>query len=315
MGLAHNMKANEIEVHYYLPDGVHSANAFAMAKAETEFIYLFKEIASQLDIELQLEATALSEGGIVQKWKAFNKHSAGGVSCVIAALALIASLVPKGDRELIELSKQEKRLSIELMQKQLEEDQEPESEIIEEAAIEISQNIKVVRRRSNFYQAIQSEEKIEAVEFTRKEDNEPIDKPIRINRPEFANFIALTGTLPTEIDGSATIEIISPVLKKGRFKWKGYYKGAPIDFWLQDKKFKESVLRREVDFHSGTTIDCVLEMKIKIDEIGVISTAGYYVKVVKEIRDQTSAITTESGESYYAEIAAEEDQFKLFEIN
>lgn len=264
------MRTNQIEIHYFLRDGVHSADAFVISKAESEFIHLIKEVASHLDVHLKLETEALSEGGIVQRWKVFNANS-GGIACIFTLITLVMTLLPDSDQELIELQKEEKRLQIQLLKNELKEQQIPSKENIEEAAGELSADIKIVKRKSNFYQAIQSEEKIEAIELTPTENEEPTDEPVRVDRDRFASFIALTGELPTQIDEEAIIEIISPVLKKGKFKWKGYYNGVLIDFWLQDKDFKESVLRKEVDFHSGTAIDCVLEKKIKVDEVGVVS--------------------------------------------
>lgn len=308
------MKPNQIEIHYFLPEGIHSADAFAIANAESEFIHLIKEVASHLGLSFKLETQAISEGGIIQKWKVFNAN-AGGIGCLIALTSLLIDLRPDGDSELIDLQKEEAHLSIQLLKKQLEEYDQISDEQKEEAAAELSTDIKIVKRRSNFYQAIQSENKIEAIEVTACEDDTPTDEPVRVERDEFSSFIALTGELPTEIDENAIIEIISPVLKKGKFKWKGYYNGILIDFWLQDKDFKESVLRKEVDFHSGTAIDCVLEMKIKVDEVGVISTSGYYVKVVKKILEYESEKITKSGEEYFAHQESEKAQLKLFTTN
>lgn len=304
------MRTNEIEIHYFLRDDVHSADAFAIAKAESEFIHLIKEVASHLDIRLHLETEALARGGIVQKWKVFNANS-GGVACIFTLITLVITLLPDSDRELLELQKEEKRLQIQLLRNELKNQETASKETIEEAASELSADIKIVKRKSNFYQAIQSEEKIEAFEITPIENEEPTDKPIRVESDEFANFIALTGELPTEIDSEAIIEIISPVLKKGKFKWKGYYKNILIDFWLQDKEFKESVLRKEIDFHSGTAIECVLEMKIKVDEVGIVSTSGYYVKVVKKLLEYESEKITKSGEEYFAKQEAKKAQLHL----
>jgi hypothetical protein len=304
------VKPNQIEIHYFLPVGVHSADAFAIAKAESEFIHLIKEVACHLDISLKLETQAISEGGIIQKWKAFDANAAG-IGCVIGIMSLIMTILPDSDEELIDLQKEEARLHIQLLKKELSASESPSRELIEETAGEISSDIKIVKRRSNFYQAIQSEAKIEAIELTPIEDETPTDEPVRVERNEFSDFIALTGELPTEIDEDAVIEIISPVLKKGRFKWKGYYKDALIEFWLQDKEFKESVLRKEVDFHSGTAIGCVLEMRIKVDEVGIVSRAGYYVKVVKTVLEYESEKITTSGEEYLIQQETEKAQLKL----
>lgn len=308
------MNYNEIEIHYYLPEGIHSADAYQIAKAENEFISLIKELGQLLEIDFKLETEALSEGGIRQKWKAFGKNS-GQIGCLLAIVGIVIALRPQTDRELIELQKEESRLHIEYLKKQLEEasEEEPSEDEVIEAAKEASSTIKVTRRRSNFFQAIQREEKISAVSFSVLEDGAPIREPTQIDRPEFPDYIALTGELPTELDENAEIGIISPVLTKGRFKWKGEYGGQFIEFWIQDKKFKESVLRKQIEFHNGTAIKCVLEMKIKVDEIGDLSKAGYYVKVVKQVVDEGFEFTTESGRNYLAKKEYEKNQLNLFE--
>lgn len=311
------MEPNEIEIHYYLSDGSHSANAFTIARAEIEFISLIRDLAESLDVKLELETQALTEGGIKQVWKAFGKNS-GQIACLLSLAALIITLVPKGDRELIELQKEATRLEIEKLKKDLGKEEELPAEApppnldIQSAAEELNNDLKIVRRRSHFYSYIQSEDKISSVSFTKRRDQEPTDDPIRVERAAFSNYIALTGELPTIRDSSAVIEIISPVLKKGKFKWKGYYKGQFIEFWVKDKKFKESVIRKQYEFKNGTSIECVLEMKQKIDEVGSVWVSSYHVMLVKKVIDEDSEETTPQGDKYYTQIKNEEKQLKLF---
>lgn len=306
------MNANQIEIHYFLPEGVHSADAFKLVKAETEFITIIKEIALTFGVEFKLETQALTEGGIKQIWKAIGDN-APQISLILSIVAIVIALQPKADEELIKLQKEETQLHIQLLKKELAvTETSPESETISMAAEELSSTLKIVRRRSNFYQALYDEEKITSVSYSIFENNTPIKEPTSVDRIKFPEYIALTGELPSEVDEDAIIGIISPVLVKGRYKWKGEYKGAFIEFWIQDKKFKESVLRKEVEFHSGTAINCVMEIKIKVDEIGDISNAGYYVKVVKSFLDEDYEFITESGRKLAAEKNYNKNQLGLF---
>ena len=69
-----------------------------------------------------------------------------------------------------------------------------------------------------------------------------------IEKDQFKNFILSTDDLPLITDEEAFIEVISPVLKKGNFKWKGIYRGEPINFYMKDKKFKDSIFHQKVAF-------------------------------------------------------------------
>lgn len=306
------MNANQIEIHYFLPEGVHSADAFKLVKAETEFISIIKEISLTFNVEFKLETQAVTEGGIKQIWKAIG-NNAPQISIILSIVAIVIALLPKGDEELIKLQKEKNQLQIQLLKKELNENNSsPKGDRINNAADEISSTLKIVRRRSNFYQALYDEEKITSVSYSIFEENAPIKEPTTVDRNDFRKYIALTGELPAEVDEEAIIGIISPVLVKGRYKWRGEYKGAFIEFWIQDKNFKESVLRKEVEFHSGTAIKCEMEIKIKVDEIGDVSNAGYYVKIVKSILDEDYEFITESGRKHAAGKNYNRNQLDLF---
>jgi hypothetical protein len=306
------VNANQIEIHYFLPEGVHSADAFKLVKAETEFISIIKEISLTFNVEFKLETQAVTEGGIKQIWKAIG-NNAPQISIILSIVAIVIALLPKGDEELIKLQKEKNQLQIQLLKKELNENNSsPKGDRINNAADEISSTLKIVRRRSNFYQALYDEEKITSVSYSIFEENAPIKEPTTVDRNDFRKYIALTGELPAEVDEEAIIGIISPVLVKGRYKWRGEYKGAFIEFWIQDKNFKESVLRKEVEFHSGTAIKCEMEIKIKVDEIGDVSNAGYYVKIVKSILDEDYEFITESGRKHAAGKNYNRNQLDLF---
>lgn len=302
---------NEVEVHYYLPTGMHSADAYLIAKAEIEFISLIKDIAEQLGVSLRLETEARTEGGIRQTWKAFGRNS-GQVGCILALIAILVELRPQSDKDLIRLQKEESRLHIEYLKQQLNKDSDAiETNSIQNAASDLNGDLRVVRRRSNFYDAIHHEHRIESVSFTFLDNGQHLPNVVHIKRDAFIEFIALSGVLPVEIDDDANISIISPVLKKGRYKWKGIYNDQIIDFHVRDRHFKESVLQKVVDFRNGTSINCILHKRIKVDEVGVLSPAGYYVILVKKVFDDEKSNITEQGKAHYARKQFEEDQFKL----
>src|SRR5690625_6880147 len=103
---------SKFELHYYLADNSHSMNALVRNKCEAEFIAVAIEVAEILGVHLDFDCEALQEGGVREVWKALGENSAQ-IALVISTLALICSVIPKTDQELVDLQKEDLRLSIE----------------------------------------------------------------------------------------------------------------------------------------------------------------------------------------------------------
>lgn len=90
------------------------------------------------------------------------------------------------------------------------------------------------------------------------------------------------------------IEIISPVLKTGSYKWKGIYakNGKTINFAMKDNDFKNEVINNYIPFKNGTDIECKLEITRKVNEFGEVVITGYTVPLVSKKHD--GAIVTET---------------------
>jgi hypothetical protein len=93
-----------------------------------------------------------------------------------------------------------------------------------------------------------------------------------VKRDQFDYFILRSDDLPTVKDNKATIEIISPVLKDSKYRWKGIYNkgGETIDFYMQDEDFKKQMFEDKISFTSGMCIDCVLEIARRLSELGEV---------------------------------------------
>lgn len=63
------------------------------------------------------------------------------------------------------------------------------------------------------------------------------------------------------------IEIISPVLKEGKYNWRGKYKNEKIDFSMGDSKFKQEVIEGKHTFLNGSILSR-LHIKTTFDEFG-----------------------------------------------
>lgn len=317
--------AKKLELHYFFNDSSHSLDAIIRNKCEYELLAIIKEISTILNVEFDIESEALTEGGLKEIWKFLGKNS-GQIAIVISIIALILSRVPTGNKELerlqidnAKLEQIERQLSIEKLKQELD-----KSETTEEVDINIQEvveildeNIKIKKHKSNFYFSIKKSFKVTHISTTTYTENNEIIHEYFIEKPQFDNFILESDYLPIRIDDTAIIEIISPVLKKGKYKWKGIYNktGSTIDFSMKDKEFKQDVIESNVPFKNGTCIDCVLEINQKLDESGDIKEYGYSVVTVLRVHDEKVAIETPQGKKYRQQKEADKRQYKLYADN
>jgi len=73
------------------------------------------------------------------------------------------------------------------------------------------------------------------------------------------------------------------VLIENKYKWKGYYKGEIIDFFMNDSKFKDEIQAGTVKFQAGSILKCKLITRRKIDEAGILKTTSMAVDSVYEV--------------------------------
>lgn len=324
--------ANKLEIHYYLANDEHSMNALVRNKCETELLAIFKEVCATFDIDLPVETLAYREGGLKEIWKFLGENgvqiqTALAIFTFVLTIAGIAlSRIPVSDaekdqreKELAELSIEEKRLSIEekrLAIQKLKKEMasgEVAPETIDLGAKAAAQNIKIYARKSNFYRLLDQYSKVTGIAFSPlDQDNVPVANERFVPRADFKNHILLTNELPVESIESAMVEIVSPVLKGGNYHWKGVYQGKPISFSMTDAEFKNSVLRKEVSFQHGSSIECVLQVSRKLDEFGEVVITGYSVPTVIQKIDGEQKFETTQGRRYRAHRKFEEGQIDLF---
>lgn len=162
-----------------------------------------------------------------------------------------------------------------------------------------SNSYKVITRRSNFYKCISGCDKVYKVGFSSVDaENRRVENEKTVESSDFRKFIVTSHELkPLEVK-AARIEIVSPVLKEGKAKWKGIYEGEHISFSMGDREFRSAVLSRQISFKNGSEIICVLLVHKKIDELGDIVTSGYSVDVVIENIDSGLSKETPQGKRY-----------------
>jgi hypothetical protein len=214
---------------------------------------LLNTISSSLNLKIELESRAAKEGGFIEILDIIEAHPVSStiiVSSAGYAIKRFLEYLLTGAYKKNKLENEKLELEILKLKK--------ESASIDENQLEQ----KLARPISNYYAKIEKYEKIRAVGFGNEINNEYV-----VQRDEFRNFI-LIDDKEEEVDDDANIEIISPVLKEGRYKWRGIYKNESIDFSMGDSKFKNDIIDGRYDFGNGSFINCQLFITKTYDEFG-----------------------------------------------
>lgn len=296
--------ANKLELHYYFGDESHEIDALVRNKCEAELLGIILEAAALLEIDATLIKDAYREGGFRDIWKALGNNQSQ-ITILLLVIQIIISAVPlfsseSKDLELEErrLSIEEKKLNIEKLKQEIEKG-ENEKEALDRAAAAVGSNLKIIKRKSNFYSQVEEYRKVDKIGIAvLDEKRRPIKDESSVPRSDFRKYILGTNRLRSEEDDAAVIEIISPVLKEGRYKWKGVYNQSPISFEMQDSAFRDAVLLENIPFQHGTRIVCVLVTYRELDEVGDVKITGYAVTTVLEKIDGDTVIETTQGKKY-----------------
>ena len=240
-------------IHYYLNDDLHSMNAFVRNAMEKDFLSIVNTISSSLNLKIELESRAAKEGGFIEILDIIEAYPVSSAIIVSSAGYVIKRFLEYRLTGAYKKNKLEnEKLELEILKLK------KESAGIDENQLEQ----KLARPISNYYAKIEKYEKIRAVGFGNEVNNEYV-----VQRDEFRDFI-LIDDKEEEVDDDASIEIISPVLKEGRYKWRGIYKNESIDFSMGDSKFKNDIIDGRYDFGNGSFINCQLFITKTYDEFG-----------------------------------------------
>jgi len=303
----------KLELHYSFTDNSHKMDALIRNNCERELLAIVNEIASLLDVDINIETESYIKDGLNELWTLVseNRYVAGVIAGIL--INVLSGHLTK-DRELSELQKQELRLKIEKLKKGLKESKGKRPNINpEDSLIAFNGNTKIVKHKSSFYQTLNEYSNVTKVTTVLlSHNNQPIIDHTIIEREDFDKFILKTDELPPVTDENATIEIISPVLNNGKYNWKGVYNGEIIPFSLRDKEFKSDVINSDIQFTNGTCIDCVLEISRKISNLGEIQNSGYTVLIVLRKHDEGITTETPQGKRHRIKNEMETKQLKLF---
>ena len=285
-----------VKLHYITIDCGHYIDATNENKCTTEFLHFANIIADVFDCELKIEAVAIAEGGFERIWSVIckNENKKGIITSTIIG-TVIATVLASGitggcdriidyitkDRELTELQKEDLRLSIELKRKAL------------------SENTRLAKRQSNFYENVSKDERISAIELSSTKSDNGIFSTTNVDLIEFSNFILTSNELEIVIVEHAIIEIISPVIQKGTYQvWRGRYEGNIIKFHMRSSEFMLKVYCGEIEFKNGFTINCNLSLFRRMNESGETYIYKQGVTLVHSYYVNDSPVETTEGKRF-----------------
>lgn len=315
------IQANTVQIHYsFNEDEIHLMDAFIQNKCEREFLHILSEVANCFSLEYTIETEPFAEGGFRRWFKVITKEEnkrAHITTAIIVALSTAIITTPIGklseklidkvfeDTELKELEKE--KLKLEIL-KLKEETKQYESNLNKAPTVK--------KKKSNFYEHLVKYPRIKEVSFQIESDNQQTEEEEKtIPKGRFYEFILASDELEPHEKEEASIEIISPVLKSGHYKWSGIYDGIPISFHMKSKEFKVLVQSGKVEFKNGSSIICHLKVKRKMDQEGIPQNYSYEVLTVSKYFENDTPIETPEGKRTRRRKEAEKSQMNLFAQN
>ncbi len=262
---------DRFQIHYYFEDNSHSMNAFVRNKAEKDLLEAVQQVGLVLEYKFSIETEAYKEGGLIETLLFVGLPTLHYLSPAINKILIHYFTKDANDKKLKELDIQIKEETLKKLQS--ENNQNKTQEILEDK--------QVIRHISNFYTKINHYEKVQKIGFRIVDDS---NEEYVVDRKYFSNFILEENKEIIE-DDNAVIEIISPILKEGKYKWKGIYNGEKIDFSMGDYTFKKEVIEGKHTFINGSFIECKLQTTIVYDDFGDEKRRSYSVKEVYSIQE------------------------------
>lgn len=313
--------ANKVQLHYWFNDKSHTMDALIHNKCERELLELTKAIASVCGVSIKMETEPSARGGL-KGWvtiiaKSEKKTPAMKIALVTALVTasmttpLHSSINQVADgligRLLLgnDLSEEENAqfgLAVEALKS-------------EAAAVIplLDQSNLVKKRRSNFFDLLRKYQKVKKVSLVLDDSSRrPVTAEQFVERDAFKNFILVSDHLPPQVQENAMVEIVSPVLSKGKFKWKGIYGNSPISFSMKSDEFISLVQSGKVEFKSGTTINCTLEVERKINSEGIEKITSYNILHVNSYQEQGKPVETPEGKQHKQKQDVAKRQLDLF---
>ncbi|MEE9361117.1 MAG: hypothetical protein V3U92_00800 [Cellulophaga sp.] len=286
-------KSNSLQFHYFFKDNSHSIDSILRNECEKEILHIFKEVSETLGLKLNIETLPTEEGGFKETWKFIGKNSVQ-ITLIASVAAIVISRFPVENKELTKLQIENLKLDNELKRKELEKlnldflqmDDELNKKIVADSVKLVNKNYKISWRKSNLYKKLNTYHKVDSVEILRYEDEKPVGKPRKTPKQDFSKYILKTDELPKLELENVIIDVISPAIKRGNFRWKGFYNKEIINFLMDDFPFKTLVLNGNSNFSNKYYIEVEMTQTRKINQDGDIKATNTIVhKVIASIEN------------------------------
>lgn len=315
--------ANSIELHYWFNDDSHTMNAVVFNKCEYEFLGIAKELALKLKIDIEIETEPLANGGL-RSWFTFKSKDKLDIkkalfifiltNVLMAPITTTLDVITRQaietffeDSEIRELKKKKEKAELEYDIAKI----ESETKLL---CRTIDENV-VKKKKSNYYENVEKYQKVKDISVSIADNAKTIIQENRISRAEFGQYILSSDDLEPEVNENATIEIVSPVLKKGKYKWVGIYNGEVIQFSMKSNEFKTLVQTGRIEFKNGSSIECLLIANKKINNEGEVKITGYEVVRVDNIFNNGTPTETPEGRINRRKKEADSKMLSLFDID
>lgn len=308
---------NKLEIRYYFDDKSNYMDSMIKFRCEKVVLFMLRKLADQLEVKMTIYDESNPQEGYRKIWSVAGE-SPRAISVVINLTIQL-------------LSKQSLLVGGKFANERTEEDEEKMQKMLvslrndlrlKKPGVFASKELvdllngmpRICRNKSNFYEALKGYPKV--TKFTLRElngRNYSKTGTLEVRRDKFDYYILHSDELPVHKDTEATIELISPVLKDSRIRWKGIYNkgGEIIDFYMNDNEFKQEMLNEKITFVSGMCIDCVLLIDRRLNELGEIINVNYTVETVIRTRFDKMEILTPQGKRHLREQDAQRRQLTL----
>lgn len=310
--------SNKLELHYHFEDRSNCMEATIRHRCEKEVINLLRALAELLGVRMTIYAESCENSVDFRDRWAIAGESSRAISILVnifmqimakPTLSIGGQLLMEYNEEVeLETQKRVGALRRDLRLKKA-------GAVIPRDLVDLLCSSPRYRKyKSNFYEALRGYPKVVKISMRELNDkNRGRSGMLEVKRDNFNLYILRCDDLPTIKDTKATIEIISPVLKDSKYRWKGIYNkgGETIDFYMRDEDFKQQMFDEKIAFSSGMCIDCVLEIERRLSETGEVIPTCYTVTTVIRTRLDKMEIVTPQGKRHLRKVEAEKRQLTL----
>lgn len=307
---------NKLEMRFFFNDKSNYMDAMIKHRCEKEILSLIRALADMLDVKMTVYSEPFAEDIYKEVWAVAGENPRS-ISIVLNIFMQIMTrpLLSVGGQPLVERSVTDE----ELMQRELalfrRDLRLKKAGVMPRELIDLLNSTpRFCKIKSNFYEALRGYPKITKIAMRElNEKNRSRSGVLEVKREQFTYYILRSDELPPVKDNKATIEIISPVLKDSRYRWKGIYNkgGDTIDFYMNDEEFKKDMFDEKISFKSGMCIDCVLTIERKLSELGETINVSYTVETVIRTCFDKMEIITPQGKRHLRKLEAEKKQLTL----